>query len=642
MAALDRRQFLVSSAGAVVLWPPAEPAGFSRRALRELRAAVRGRVHVPRGSASLVYNTRFDGRRPDAVVEVRDTADVAAAVRWANRFDVPLVARSGGHSYAGYCTTADGVVLDLSRLRGIRVANGRATVGPAAQLIDVQRALTRRGLTVPSGSCPSVGIGGLALGGGHGLAGRRFGLTSDNLVAARVVTADGRVRRVDADTNEDLYWACRGGGGGNFGIVTSLALRTHRAAGAAYFFVSWPWSQAGEAIAAWQLFAPHAPPTLTSILSLGTTGGSGTPRVSALGQYFGEPAALERLLRPLTRVAGAGLTTGSSSYFTMVLRWAGCLDGGLPACHRSTRSSDRLGRAPPAHAVARLGRAPLGRIRRRAQPPGGRRHGVRAPRHAVLAAVPRVLQRRRGGPGEPALDQRGLGRPSPARLRGGVPELHRPGPRALAAGLLRVEPRAAAPDQEAAGPGLPLPLSPGDPARALMDRDSLRRLRAQPGYLGFVSAATLARVSDEMFGVGVVLLVLDRTGNEALAGAAVAAVTLPSLVTGPLLGAWLDLTGRRRTLMVVDQLTMASVLLALVILVGHAPAWAVLLAVLPAGTTFPLSFGGFTSMIPSLVPGELLPPANALETTSFNSALVVGPALAGTLSATVAPAAPLV
>ena len=175
-----------------------------------------------------------------------------------------------------------------------------------------------------------------------------------------------------------------------------------------------------------------------------------------------------------------------------------------------------------------------------------------------------------------------------------------------------------------------------------MDRDSLRRLRAQPGYLGFVSAATLARVSDEMFGVGVVLLVLDRTGNEALAGAVVAAVTLPSLVTGPLLGAWLDLTGRRRTLMVVDQLTMASVLLALVILVGHAPAWAVLLAVLPAGTTYPLSFGGFTSMIPSLVPGELLPPANALETTSFNSALVVGPALAGTLSATVAPAAPLV
>jgi predicted MFS family arabinose efflux permease len=174
-----------------------------------------------------------------------------------------------------------------------------------------------------------------------------------------------------------------------------------------------------------------------------------------------------------------------------------------------------------------------------------------------------------------------------------------------------------------------------------MDRDSLRRLRAQPGYLQFVSAATLARVSDEMFSVGVVLLVLDRTGSPGLAGATVAAITFPSLVSGPLLGAWLDLTGRRRTLMVIDQLVIASVLVALVLLVGHAPHWVLPLVVIPAGITYPLSFGGFTSMIPSLVPGELLPPANALETTSFNSALVIGPALAGTLSAVVAPVAPL-
>jgi len=174
-----------------------------------------------------------------------------------------------------------------------------------------------------------------------------------------------------------------------------------------------------------------------------------------------------------------------------------------------------------------------------------------------------------------------------------------------------------------------------------MDRVSLRRLRAQPGYLGFVSAATLARVSDEMFSVGVVLLVLDRTGDAGLAGATVAAITFPSLVSGPLLGAWLDLTGRRRTLMVIDQLVIASVLVALVALVGHAPAWVIPLAVIPAGITYPLSFGGFTSMIPSLVPGELLPPANALETTSFNAALVVGPALAGALSAAIAPTAPL-
>ena len=322
----------------------------SRRALRELRAAVRGRVTVPSGSAALVYNTRFDGRRPDAVVHVRDTADVAAAVRWANRFDVRARRALRRAQLRRLLDDRDGVVLDLSALRGVRVSGGRATVGPAAKLIDVQRALTRRGVTVPSGSCPTVGIGGLALGGGHGLAGRRFGLTSDNLVAARVVTADGRVRHVDAGTHEDLYWACRGGGGGNFGVVTSLTLRTHRASRAAYFFVSWPWSQASEAIAAWQRFAPHAPGALTSILSLGTTGGSGAPRVSALGQYFGTEAALRRLVRPLTGVGGAHLSTGTST----TSRW--CSAGPAASTAGCPRATARRARASTRSRITSLGR----------------------------------------------------------------------------------------------------------------------------------------------------------------------------------------------------------------------------------------------------------------------------------------------
>jgi MFS family permease len=170
-----------------------------------------------------------------------------------------------------------------------------------------------------------------------------------------------------------------------------------------------------------------------------------------------------------------------------------------------------------------------------------------------------------------------------------------------------------------------------------MDRLSLRRLRAQPGYLPFVGAATLARVSDEMFSVGVVLLVLDRTDSAGLAGLAVAAITLPSLISGPLLGAWLDLTGRRRSLMVLDQLLISTMLVVLVLLAGNTPNWVIPVIVLMAGLTYPLSFGGFTSFIPVLVPDDLLAPANALETTSFNSALVVGPALAGGLSGAFGP-----
>ena len=156
-----------------------------------------------------------------------------------------------------------------------------------------------------------------------------------------------------------------------------------------------------------------------------------------------------------------------------------------------------------------------------------------------------------------------------------------------------------------------------------------------------MSAATLARVSDEMFSCRVACCSCSTAPAAGLAGATVAAITFPSLVSGPLLGAWLDLTGRRRSLMVFDQLVIASVLVALVALIGNAPNWVIPLVVIPAGITYPLSFGGLTSMIPALVPGELLPPANALETTSFNAALVVGPALAGTLSALIAPAAPL-
>jgi len=360
MAHLDRREFLAAAAVALAFPQEALPkigngAALSNRAARALRAAVKGKVYFPRtpgfNSARLVYNLRYDGIRPDAVVRVANTADVAAVVKWANRFDQPITARSGGHSYAGYSTIGNGVVIDLTNLDGMRFANGRATVGPATQLIDLQRFLTRRGVSIPSGSCPSVGVAGLTLGGGHGLAGRKYGLTTDNLLGGTIVTADGRIRQFDANTNEDLYWACRGGGGGNFGVVTSFTFDTHRAPGAAWFFISWPWAQAENALQAWQAFAPHAPPELTSIFSLSATGGGGQPGVTALGQYFGSPKRLRSLIRPLSRVSGARVSVGSSSYFSLVLRWAGCLDEGFKACH--TRGTFPGGTMPRASFFAK-------------------------------------------------------------------------------------------------------------------------------------------------------------------------------------------------------------------------------------------------------------------------------------------------
>ena len=170
-----------------------------------------------------------------------------------------------------------------------------------------------------------------------------------------------------------------------------------------------------------------------------------------------------------------------------------------------------------------------------------------------------------------------------------------------------------------------------------MSTGDLGHLRRHRGYPLFYATATLTRFADEMFSVGVVLLVLERTHSAALAGATVAAVTLPSLVTGPLLGAWLDRSGRRRQAMMLDQVLAASSIVGIVVLAGNAPDWTVPLVALVAGLTWPLSFGGFTSLIPVIVPDHLLAQANALEATSFIIAVIAGPALAGTISALAGP-----
>jgi FAD/FMN-containing dehydrogenase len=321
---ITRRALLArGAAGAALL---AAPVGAQARTrltgaqVRALRAAVRGRVLVPGASgydaARVVFNRRWDGVRPPAVVRVRDTADVRAVVRWADRYEVPLVSRSGGHGYSGNSTSRDAVVIDAGALDRIAYADGIATVGPGARTLAVYTALARRGVTVPAGSCPSVAIGGLVLGGGMGLAGRAFGLTLDRVTSFDVVTADGRRRRVDAGHDEDLFWALRGGGG-SFAIVTAVRLRTRPVARAAFFRVSYPPAAREEALYAWDALAPHAPAGLTAMFTL-TAGGA-----AAFGQYLGAEAALRRLVAPLARVPNARLRTGSAGYLALQRRWAG-------------------------------------------------------------------------------------------------------------------------------------------------------------------------------------------------------------------------------------------------------------------------------------------------------------------------------
>ena len=344
---IDRRTFLVAAcapaAAAALGITPGSGRSPRLRPLtsttpRTLQQAIRGHVFDAGSTgfaqAAHVYNERFDSVLPSAVARPVDAADVRSAIRWTVAQGVPVRARSGGHSYAGYSTLKGGVVLDLRKLNQISVnhAQGTATIGAGSQLIDVYSVLAAHGATIPAGSCPSVGVGGHALGGGMGLAGRHFGLACDSILGAQIVTADGRLRTVDSRSNPDLLWALRGGGGGNFGVVTSLTFRLHpMPASAAYFFVDWPWSSAADAIEAWVSWAPHTTSLATSILHV--NGGAAGTSIEVSGQYFGPSSALGSVLAPLRAVAGTSIATGQQSYLGLMLRWAGCLSTPIARCH---------------------------------------------------------------------------------------------------------------------------------------------------------------------------------------------------------------------------------------------------------------------------------------------------------------------
>src|SRR6476620_9413819 len=167
-----------------------------------------------------------------------------------------------------------------------------------------------------------------------------------------------------------------------------------------------------------------------------------------------------------------------------------------------------------------------------------------------------------------------------------------------------------------------------------MDRVAIATLRRSHGYPQFLTAATVARLADEMFSIGVVLLILERTGSPPLAGITLAAATFPAIFSGPVIGAWLDRTGRRSLFYKIDRLVLTCVLVAILAAAGHAPGFVLPLLALLAGLTLPVTFSGFTSMIPLMVAEEMLPSANAVEAASQNLALIGGPGLAGLLAAT--------
>jgi FAD/FMN-containing dehydrogenase len=195
-------------------------------AVDTFKASLRGELIQPGDSnyddARKLYNGMID-KRPGLIARCLDAADVQAAVNFAREYNLLLAVRGGGHNGAGLGSCDDGLVIDLSPMKGVRVdpSAGTVRVEGGCTWGDVDHATYPFGLAVPTGFISTTGVGGLTLGGGLGYLTRRFGLTIDNLLAVDMVLADGRFVTASADENEDLFWAVRGGGG-NFGVVTSF------------------------------------------------------------------------------------------------------------------------------------------------------------------------------------------------------------------------------------------------------------------------------------------------------------------------------------------------------------------------------------------------------------------------------------
>ena len=279
-------------------------------AWRDLSAALKGEVVLP---GSPRYDEvrrpqipRFHDVRPQAVALCRTPEDVAEAIAFARRSGIEVAVRSGGHDFAGR-SSGPGIVLDLTPMDSLEVSDGLATVGPGFRLGDLYGALARHEITIPGGCGATVGIGGQALGGGLGLLGRSRGLTSDQVVAAKVVLADGRVVECDEQRHEDLFWALRGAGAQGLGVVTLLTLRTLPEPEATSFHLEWPYERASALIAAWQEWSPAGPDGLAASMLVTVGGEAGAhPVVHLFGSMIGSETETAALLDEFVSVAGAG------------------------------------------------------------------------------------------------------------------------------------------------------------------------------------------------------------------------------------------------------------------------------------------------------------------------------------------------
>jgi FAD/FMN-containing dehydrogenase len=312
----------------------------SQQTIADFRAQLRGELIQPEDAhyeeARKVYNAMID-KHPALIARCVDVADVISAVHFGRENHLTVAVRGGGHNGPGFGTCEDGLVIDLSRMRGVRVDPANSTVRVEGGCVwgDVDHATHPFGLAVPCGFIASTGVGGLTLGGGIGYLARKYGLTIDNLMGVDMVLADGRFVTASADENADLFWAVRGGGG-NFGVVTSFLFRGNPVSTVYGGPMFWPLEMAADLLRFWQDFILGAPEDINGWFAFVTV-----PPVAPFPEqyhlkkmcaivwcYTGAPEAAEAALQPIRQFSAPAIDFAGPIPFPML---QGMFDALYPA-----------------------------------------------------------------------------------------------------------------------------------------------------------------------------------------------------------------------------------------------------------------------------------------------------------------------
>ena len=289
--------------------------------LTRLESLLPGRVHLSGDKQYGALTTSWNGRHrasPIAVVSAASASDVSAALSWARQRGIAVVPRSGGHSYIG-SSLSDGLIIDVSPMSSLThkakndAQNGLATIGAGARLGPIYGSLycNHGQRTFTSGSCPSVGISGIAVGGGYSSQSRLTGLTIDAICRYEVVLADGSIVQAGASHETELFWALRGGGA-SFGIVSEVDVVTRPWVPLSVVTMTWPWAASAQAFAAWSAWIATLPSNATSTTTWSTVTG-GSPRLRTQVRSLESLAAAQSLAQSLEYAVGSTSTRTNSS-----------------------------------------------------------------------------------------------------------------------------------------------------------------------------------------------------------------------------------------------------------------------------------------------------------------------------------------